>query len=254
MKEFAARLHAALAATLLAAVLAGCGTLGSGPTSLDPVRMVNAIDADDVGYVRGAVENRVVSVNQLVPASAYMEGTPLITIAARAGAVEVMRYLIAAGADVNARTPAGETSLMLAAYFGMDDGAASRRHEAVMQILVKAGASLESEWYSYTPLSYAAYKGSVRTVKFLIDLGARVDTDVDRGMSYVPTPLMMAAMMGHAECVETLLYAGADARIRVKDGLTARELALKYRHDRLARVLAGAEGLGPGNKAAGRCL
>jgi ankyrin repeat protein len=144
---------------------------------------------------------------------------------------------------------------MLAAYFGGDDGGSSPRHEAVMRILVKAGASLESEWYSYTPLSYAAYKGSVRTVRFLIDLGARVDTDVDKGMSYVPTPLMMAAMMGHADCVATLLNAGADARIRVKDGHTARELALKYRHERLARVLACAESVGPGDKAAaGRCL
>jgi hypothetical protein len=254
MKKLAARLTAALAATLLAAMLAGCGTMGFGPTALDPERLNNAIATDDVHYVRGAVEAKVVSVNQLIPASAYMEGTPLITIAARAGAVEVLRYLIGAGANVNALTPAGETALMLATYFGGDDGAPSQRHEAAMRMLVKAGASLESQGYSYTPLSYAAYQGRLRTVRFLLDLGARVDTDVDRGVSYVPTPLMMAAMNGHADCVVTLLDAGADARIRVKGGLTARELALKYRHERLARVLACAEGLGPGNKIAGRCL
>jgi hypothetical protein len=254
MDKFGGPLRALVAGGILVALLSGCGTMGFGPTSLDPVRLGNAIATDDVHYVRGAVESKVVSVNQLIPASAYMEGTPLITLAARAGAVEVLRYLIGAGANVNALTPAGETSLMLAAYFGGDDGAPSPRHEAVMQMLVKAGASLESEWYSYTPLSYAAYKGRLRTVRFLLDLGARVDTDVDRGVSYVPTPLMMAAMNGHADCVVTLLNAGADARIRVKGGLTARELALKYRHERLARVLACAESLGPGDQVTGRCL
>jgi hypothetical protein len=254
MDKFGGPLRALVAGGILVALLSGCGTMGFGPTSLDPVRLGNAIATDDVHYVRGAVESKVVSVNQLIPASAYMEGTPLITLAARAGAVAVLRYLIGAGANVNALTPAGETSLMLAAYFGGDDGAPSPRHEAVMQMLVKAGASLESEWYSYTPLSYAAYKGRLRTVRFLLDLGARVDTDVDRGVSYVPTPLMMAAMNGHADCVVTLLNAGADARIRVKGGLTARELALKYRHERLARVLACAESLGPGDQVTGRCL
>jgi ankyrin repeat protein len=254
MDKFAGLLRAIVAGGILASILSGCGTMGFGPTSLDPVRLNNAIATDDVHYVRGAVESKVVSVNQLIPASGYMEGTPLITIAARAGAVDVLRYLIAAGANVNSLTPAGETSLMLAAYFGGDDGAPSPRHEAAMHMLVKAGASLESEWYSYTPLSYAAYKGRLRTIRFLLDLGARVDTDVDSGMSYVPTPLMMAAMMGHADCVVTLLNAGADARIRVKGGLTARELALKYRHERLARMLACAESLAPGDRAVGRCL
>src|SRR6185436_1755261 len=109
MDRLARLLRAAAAGGLLASIMAGCGTMpGSGPTALDPMRMVNAIATDDVGYVRGAVENKVVSVNQLVPAPAYMEGTPLITIAARAGALEVLQYLIKAGADVNAATPAGE--------------------------------------------------------------------------------------------------------------------------------------------------
>ena len=118
MKKFAARLRAALAATFVAAMVAGCGTMGFGPTSLDPIRLGNAIATDDVHYVRGAVEAKVVSVNQLIPASAYMEGTPLITIAARAGAVEVLRYLIAAGANVKTANRDGATALQLAAING----------------------------------------------------------------------------------------------------------------------------------------
>src|SRR6185295_16971307 len=162
MDRLARLLRAAAAGGLLASIMAGCGTMpGSGPTALDPMRMVNAIATDDVRYVRGAVESKSVSVNQLVPAPAYMEGTPLITIAARAGALEVLQYLIKAGADVNAKTPAGETSVMLAAYFGTgEDGKQSyARHDSAVRILVAAGADVENDPNAYTPLAYAAYKG-----------------------------------------------------------------------------------------------
>ena len=46
-------------------------------------------------------------------------GEPLLALAARAGSVQVVRYLISAGADINARTPVNETPLMLAAMAGL---------------------------------------------------------------------------------------------------------------------------------------
>jgi hypothetical protein len=256
MDRLARLLRAAAAGGLLASIMAGCGTMpGSGPTALDPMRMVNAIATDDVGYVRGAVENKVVSVNQLVPAPAYMEGTPLITIAARAGALEVLQYLIKAGADVNAATPAGETPVMLASFFGVgDEGAQSyARHESAVRLLVSAGATVENEPHHYTALAYAAYKGRDQTLRYLLDRGANVNANVENGMTYVNTPLMMAAIMGHLDAAMILLNAGADPRVRVKDGLTARDLALKNRHQQLAQVLACAERLQPGEKVTGRC-
>jgi ankyrin repeat protein len=240
---------------LAASILAGCGTMqpGSGPLALDTVRMVNAIVMDDASYVRQAVESKVVGVNQLVPAPAYMEGTPLITVAARAGSLEVLRYLISAGADVNARTPAGETPMMLAAYFSDDGAPSSQRHELAVRMLVAAGASVENETHNYSPLAYAAYQGRQQTVRFLLERGARVDTEVEEGVAYVNTPLMMAVMMGHMDTALLLLDAGADARIRIKDGPTARDLATKYRHERLAQLLACAEKLAPGEKFTGKC-
>ena len=98
-------------------ILAGCAQMPGG--SADTERLRNAIAIDDVGYVQEAVRGGKLGVNQLVPAPGYLEGTPLITVAARYGAVRVTRYLISAGANVNARTPAGETALMLASYFAL---------------------------------------------------------------------------------------------------------------------------------------
>ena len=237
---------------LIVSVLAGCATTFE-KGRVDPVRLLNAIVADDAGYVRDAVNAGAVGVNERIPAPVYMEGTPLITIAARSASLNVLRYLLSAGADANARTPAGETSLMLAAFFGDDGAPSSSRHEAAVRMLVAAGASVENEFQSYTPLAYAAYQGRRQTLRFLLELGARVNANVENGITYVSTPLMMAAIMGHTDCALILLSAGADPRVRVVGGHTARELAMKHRHATLARTLACAETLAPGEAFAGRC-
>ena len=212
---------------------------------IDSVRLNNAVEQDDAGYVRGAVEAGALSVNQRVPAPAYPDGAPLITVAARAGAINILRYLIAAGADLNSATPVYETALMLASFFYDGDAGSSRafeRHERAVRMLVEAGAHLENPHaYSYTPLAYAAYQGNDRVVRYLIERGARVNNTAPNGIAYANTPLMMAAIQGNEGIVRTLLRAGADADIRVVGGHTASELAAKYRHAAVARLLQCAE-------------
>lgn len=248
-----------VACVMVVAGLAGCGTqpFSSGGGALDPIRLMNAIVADDVGYVRGVVGSGAASVNQQIPAPGYMEGTPLITIAARAASLNVLRYLLSAGADVNGRTPVGETPLMLAAYF-QDEGVAFaspvERYETAVRLLVAAGATLENDGYSYTPLSYASYQGRERIARYLLERGARVDADAENGYCYANTPLMMAAIQGHRDLVVTLLKAGADPRIKQKDGHTAREFAIKNRHSSLAQILSCAESVPPGEASVGKCL
>ena len=241
------------ACLLLVAILYGCATPSSMPGQVDSIRLVNAIAQDDVGYVRDAVTAGTIHVNQQVPAPAYMEGTPLITIAARAGSLNVLRYLISAGADVNARTPAGETPLMLAAYFYEGGWLSGGKHEEAVRLLIAHKADLENERYHYTALAYAAYKGHERIVQFLLDRGARVNADAENGVSYVNTPLMMASMQGHQSTAMMLLKAGADPRVRVVGGHTARELAAKHQHSSLARTLACAERIALGDQSVARC-
>jgi len=246
----------ALCGCILAfALLSGCAT-SSAPRSIDSDGLLSAIETDDVYTIQSAVASRAISPNQRIPAPGYSRGTPLITLAARAGSLGVLQYLIGAGADVNARSPYNETALMLASFFMSDQegrGGSYEQHEAAARLLVEAGASLEAARDGYTPLSYAAYQGRNDTIRFLLSRGARVDGSVEDGITYLPTPLMMATMMGHKDSARLLLEAGANPRLRVAAGNTAIEFAVKYRQTHMFTMLRCAEGLPRGQKFSQWC-
>ena len=242
----ALRFIAYLLSFMAAIALTGCAGVSIQPGSaVDSDRFVSVLDNDDVQFVRSAVQSGTISPNQRISAPGYPDGAPLIALAARAGALEILRYLISARADLDARTSVNETALMLAAFFTDDrersTGRASERHERAVRMLVEAGASLENIPYHYTPLAYAAYQGNERVVRYLIERGARVNADAQLGGTYINTPLMMAAIQGHEHIVRLLLRAGADADVRVHGGHTAAEFAAKYNHRTLAQLLLCAQ-------------
>jgi uncharacterized protein len=235
-------------------LLAGCAQLPTGTS--DNERLLNAIALDDVGFVQDAVKSGKLGVNQHISTPGFKEGAPLILVAARYASLKTLRYLIAARANLNARSATGETALMMASYFSSDDtqrSASTERYEQAVRLLVEAGASLENEPHNYTPLSYAAYQGNDRIVRYLIERGARVDGDSQDGVVYVNTPLMMASIQGHIDTALWLLRAGADPRVRVYLGNTAAELAQKNNHGNLIVVLRCAERVGPGEAFAQKC-
>ena len=246
-----------LAAGILAASLfTGCAGMPGGAS--DSERLHNAVAIDDVGFVQEAVQSGRLNVNQYVRTPGFQEGAPLILVAARYASLKTLRYLISAGANVNARAATGETALMLASYFEGDDtqlrASNQNAYEQTAQILVESGAGLENAPNHYTPLAYAAYAGHNRIVRYLLQRGARVDGDAENGVIYVNTPLMMAAIQGHLETTLWLLRAGANARTRVYLGHTAAELAAKNNHGNIAVILRCAESVAPGENVASRCL
>lgn len=243
------RVICGLAAILLVAGCSGVG--GNHRAGLDVEDINNAITLDDVSYIQAAVA-RGLNVNQRIQALGYSTGAPLIALAARSASIRTLRYLIAAGADVDARTPANETPLMLAAYFREDGASSVDRHDEAVRLLLDAGANLENP-YNYTALAYAAYNDRQRAMRFLMERGAKLDADAVNRLVYVNTPLMMATIQGHREAVRALLRAGADPLVRVRGGNTAREFALKYRHTHIEPMLVCAERLPPGASYIERC-
>jgi ankyrin repeat protein len=235
----------------IALIIGGCA--GTGGSGMDGQAVINAIEQDDTSSLRAMFSRGTVSVNQKLPAPGYSGGAPLIALAARAGSLEILRFLISAGADINASTAVNETPLMLAAYFRDDGNASVDRHDAAVRLLVESGASLENAPNNYTPLAYAAYNNRQRALGYLIERGARLDADASGGMIYVNTPLMMASIQGNRDVVRMLLMAGADPLIRVRNGHTAREFALKYNHTHITPLLTCAENLPSGIRYAQHC-
>jgi|GEM_PF-66680 len=148
--------------------------------------------------------------------------------AARAGDVEVLRSLLARGAQVDARDERGSTALILAAYHGKTDA---------VETLLDAGASpnLGDSARGNTALMGALFKGETESARRLL---ADPRTDVNARNAAGQTAAMFAALFGRAELVEALAARQADFALADAGGATAETLARTQGNAVLADRLA----------------
>ena len=151
--------------------------------------------------------------------------TPLL-FAARHGAVDSARWLLAAGADVNDTGADGNSALVLAAMSG---------HETLARYLLEHGADPNAAGAGYTALHAAVLRSQPDLLKALLATGANPDMPLLRGTP-VPrwtyqhiftlrekgaTPLMLAAKYLEPQILRLLTAAGADPLLSMEDGTTA---------------------------------
>lgn len=167
-------------------------------------RLIGAIENGDVEGVHSALAEGA-------NPNARSEGeTPLIK-AARQGRVDMVRMLIAAGADVNKSWrglrpvsgifPFGETPLIWAA---------TRGDAEMVTVLLEAGAKVDALVSipgapSWSALTRAASEGHREVVGLLLAAGASA------AGSFQDRPLVGAVRGGDPEIVRMLIGAGADA-------------------------------------------
>jgi ankyrin repeat protein len=133
--------------------------------------------------------------------------------AARTGNAEVVRMLLARGADANARESSlGETALMWAA---------AENHPEAVRALIEHGAdpNVRSD-----KLVYAKDRFGLEGVTTILPHGSW-------------TALMYAARQGSLEAARTLAEMGADLNVADPDGTTAVELAILNGHFDTAGML-----------------
>lgn len=158
--------------------------------------------------------------------------TPLV-MACQYNLVEIAKYLIENGADINLKTGTGHTPLMAAAS-GSED---------LFNLLISKGADplvkLENGTSAFTMLITGVLMDRVpmTAADKLIELGADVDESSTTGGTKGYTCLMMAARNQRPDLVKYLVENGADVNARAGDGNTPLSLAQKEEDTEMVNLL-----------------
>ncbi|MGO8673177.1 MAG: ankyrin repeat domain-containing protein [Capsulimonadaceae bacterium] len=161
-------------------------------------------------------------------------GPTALMLAAWWGEADVVKVLLAAGADIEARDGHGSTPLMYAA------GGDQTRSSVAVAELLDAGVHVNAQDNrGGTALIIAARRGDASEVEMLLSAGADANlkggddywdvllnaylgsAQVPGGLFGTVTPLMAAVNSGSVTTVNTLLSAGADVNAAQANGTTA---------------------------------
>ena len=191
-------------------------------------------------------------------------GTPLHS-ASLEGYLQVVRYLLRHGVDINTRNPANDTPLLLATWQG---------HLDVVQCLLEHGADTNLQNNdNATPLNWAAHFGHVDVVQLLLEHNAEANAqdedgytplhDVMRGDRFnADRPQIVRLLLKHGanpnacdhtlqtplhlvseradllDVLRLLLEHGVDLDAKDKDGKTPLQLSLKRGNKEVMRLLS----------------
>ena len=157
--------------------------------------LFNAVLEDDIpklkSLIDAKVELNVRSVDDITP----------LTAATILNQPEVVRILLDAGADVNAKDITGWTALI--------HSASANSNIEIARALIKARSDINARGiHGNTALIMAALKGNIAFVKALVEAGAdlNVSADIEGENS---TALVIAEKKGHGDIVEFLKASGA---------------------------------------------
>ncbi|HWN11395.1 MAG TPA: ankyrin repeat domain-containing protein [Pyrinomonadaceae bacterium] len=138
---------------------------------------------------------------------------------------EMVQFLLAAGADPNAKDATGQTVLM-----ELDEDATVD----MVWDLINSGAKVNlQDLGGNTPLMELASSKNVEAIKALLDAGAKLETRNKQGR----TALMVAAIAGHVNTVRALILAGADITALDKENKDALAHAIEENNKAVVRLL-----------------
>ncbi|XP_018569756.1 uncharacterized protein LOC108909812 [Anoplophora glabripennis] len=136
--------------------------------------------------------------------------------------LDIVKYLVAQGADLNIGNNDGNTALHLAAKFKITD---------IVGCLVEQDADLNVKANDGKTALHSTVKyGSLGSIKYLVRHGADLNVKDNDGN----TPLHLAARRENSSTLQYLMEQGADIYVKDVDGNTALHLAVKY--ERLGAV------------------
>ncbi|HEY7161356.1 MAG TPA: ankyrin repeat domain-containing protein [Acidobacteriota bacterium] len=179
------------------------------------------------------------------------------------GEMDIAKYLIDKGANVNAADDQGATPISNAVtrdraefvQMLIDHGAkvnikdireftpttqaAAAGNVEILKILAKAGADLTAETMGLTPLMFAVSAGKEEVVRTLVELGAPINQSPKK-MNVGSTALFYGIYGGKPEMVKLLIDLKANVNVRTKDGDTPLKAAQKGDQTEIIEILKAA--------------
>ena len=157
-------------------------------------------------------------------------GYTALLFAARQGAVDSARLLLAAGSSIHDTAPDGRSALLVAAHSG---------HRKLVEFLLAEGANPNASAAGYTALHAAVLQDDRGMLEALLAAGARPDAQVTEATRVTrngqvlmigehllgATPFALAAKFAEADMMRELLTAGADGVLPLRNGWTPLMLA-----------------------------
>ncbi|MFC2162030.1 ankyrin repeat domain-containing protein, partial [Acidobacteriota bacterium] len=204
----------------------------------------DAVQKGDLTKVKYLVQNNP----NLVKANDKNDDTPL-HIAADAGHLEIVRFLIQKGADLNSFNSSRRNPVLMAGYNG---------HQDVVKFLLESGAIFNYvDDRGYSPLRWAAVRGNKDVVELFVSSGAKISIHeaaacghigfIDKGLSAGEdinglnqdgrTPLHQTVYSGNLETIEYLIKKGADVNAKSSNNETPLDLAVESERQEIADVL-----------------
>ena len=154
------------------------------------------------------------------------DGSTLLHVAVSNDHIDIVKYLVSQGADVDSQDSEGDTPLHLAASSGLLE---------IAKYLVSKGANVNARNTSFqeTPLNRTTYYGYIDMVKLLVTHGA----DVNARAKDKSAPLQNAAEIGSLHIVRYLISKGAKINHRDNVGNTALHEAVGNKHFQIVKEL-----------------
>eukprot|EP00899_Mesostigma_viride_P001574 jgi/Mesvir1/11417/Mv25117-RA.2 len=150
---------------------------------------------------------------QLADMDVADDGRTLLHVAAQAGRLNIVRRMVAGGANKEAKDKDGQTPLYIASKEG---------HLDIVMHLVARGANKEAkDKYGWTSLHIASVNGRLDIVKHLVASGANKEAQDENG----GTPLHIASGSGHLDIVMHLVTSSVNKEAKDKDERTPLHIA-----------------------------